>query len=411
LKQRIPCTPEYRRDLFDQVRSLARSRLVVRDELPPEHSRFRLAVTGHVVRLAAMDVWKDAIARPVNTAILYLVLFVWWILPLVLYALGRFAFNTIVGSTNGISDLGSAWFYSAVGAFLGLGILAGVASLASARRSLVPARVYTFLAIFIGALFTAEGLRSALHGPPYTVEQFTRIYTLLGSPLIGLLVVLSDAIERVIARMVERRQRAVVPESAAIVHLLHASFLARGDAWRRVPVVREMLLDDLGIVSNAFLTDFPNTFRSGDPIADAASARHYVAVAEGIRSLKKLVLVPRADSSAKLRAKTQAAATALLEGAWDMLPRQDPVRLGQTTLVSVWRAARAVLVAIVPVAFLALAKRYGVELPPELKQFAEIGAWVWAFVGLMIAIDPDFATKISTSKDVWSFLRGKGGSG
>ncbi|HJQ37131.1 MAG TPA: hypothetical protein VKB93_08330 [Thermoanaerobaculia bacterium] len=346
---------------------------------------------------------------PAERLLAFLLVIVCLILPVLLYVFGRWVFHTLKPLAGVVDDIWWGTFGPVIGVLVGGAALISIAQhAAKSGRSLVPPRLYTFLTIFLGAVFLAMGVGLAFQGPPYDVRQFGSIYAFLGATAVALMAFSEGSMARVVSRLVELRQGTVAPESVAIVHLLDAAIFMAGDQWRTDRDRRWRVLYDLDIASKTLRRDFPATFRSGDPIADAAAAQHYAAVAEGIRGLKKLVLVPRADSSEVLPAKAQAAAWTLIEGAWDTLPRHDPPAIApRGILAAVVRAMRAVFVAVLPVAFLAITRRYGYELPGDIKQFAEIGAWVWAFVGLMMAIDPDFAAKITTTRSFSSLLSGK----
>ena len=394
---------EYRLELRRSFVSVACARCRLRRQIPDSHAPLKRTVADHVFRLARLEVWKKPIARRLDDGLFYL--------TGMLGFLGLVAAFAAASWTNFLQvsggDVASALFISVIGVFAGLLVLAAPLAIAkSATRSLISPRTYTFTAIFLGAMFIAIGVRILLQPPPLQLSHFTWAVILLGSTTLALLLPLSGVIARMVEAIVEGRAAAVAPDSIVIVHLLEARRVA-AEAWRENADVRRRLLEALDVVSRTFRRDFPLVYRSGDLVADAAAAKHYIAVAEGIRSLKKLVLVPRTNSADVLREKTLTAAIAMLDGAWDALPRQDPVREPRGMIGSVASFVRAIVLAVLPAIFLIAAAKYGYELPRDTKPVVQIAAAVWAFVGLMMAIDPQFATKITTTKDFITLAFGK----
>lgn len=64
---------------------------------------------------------------------------------------------------------------------------------------------------------------------------------------------------------------------------------------------------------------------------------------------------------------------------------------------------RFLAVALLPVLVVSALDAYQ-RLPPQFSTYIVTGAWVWAIVSLLSALDPRFGEKLSAFKDLPNFL-------
>lgn len=406
--QHIPGTSAYRRRIRRDILDIAHVRRLAAFMLPESHARTdKRLVRHHANRLAVIDVWVYALLRPLKMIRGISLISLLFFGPLLLLFVAAPSPNPFSSS---VVSAFQAWLACVIAAWAVLLILAQpVVQVEEGSKGFVSLHGYTLLAVVAAALAIAAGAWILLNRQPLRLASFAAAAGLLSAVAAICGVLLFNSLERLVTLWVKRRQAAIEPESVIIVRLLHASLMAVGDKWRFDRLRRKELLADLEAASMTLRHTLPRTRRSGDDVTDAWATQHYAAAGEAVRSLKKLVLVPRANSTEQLQSKTRAAVVAILDGAWDSLPRHDPPRVATSLVAGTGRFMRAIAVAALPALFLVAAKANGFALPGEIRRFAEIGAWVWAFVGLMIAIDPDFAAKITAAKSVTSLLRGPSG--
>ena len=148
----------------------------------------------------------------------------------------------------------------------------------------------------------------------------------------------------------------------------------------------------------------PANLLAKDPFHSAWDQRAYSERAAAIRDLKKWVLLPLDCTRRDLEAKLRSILYLLAEGNWGALNRLDlPSQPPLPFWTRISHLARAILLALVPLAFVAasffVVKRLGGSIPASLQQWAPTVAVGWAAISLLSLLDPRFSEKIALFKD------------
>lgn len=156
------------------------------------------------------------------------------------------------------------------------------------------------------------------------------------------------------------------------------------------------------------LEAMPAHFPPDDPIHMIWTPNVYGERADAIRDLKKWVLLPLDCTPHDLEAKIRAILLLLVAGNWGALDRVQVPKLAPLPWWErVWYVARPLLIAILPPSLVVGIQWQHIQLPAPLDSWALPISLVWTAMCLLAALDPHFAEKISTFKDLPSiFTRG-----
>jgi hypothetical protein len=174
------------------------------------------------------------------------------------------------------------------------------------------------------------------------------------------------------------------------------------------PENRQALLGWLETGAACLEKFLPARLRGADPVTDAWMRERYKEMATGLRSLKKWVLLPRADTRAYFEARVLQTLREAARGDWDGLYREAPETLSrpqrlQILAGSIARAGRVLLAGSLPLLILTGLQRSGFALPPAIAASLTLGGIAWAAVTVLAWIDPDFKVKLdflSTVRDL-----------
>jgi hypothetical protein len=131
--------------------------------------------------------------------------------------------------------------------------------------------------------------------------------------------------------------------------------------------------------------------------------RYYLRRAAGLRKLKMRACLPTPRNLEYLQQEIRRVLDFAAAGNWDQLPTTD---LPAITPLS--RRARALnLIRFLAVASLPALVVSALDafqgLPPQFSAYIVTGAWVWAILSLLAALDPRFGEKLSAFKDLPNF--------
>lgn len=232
------------------------------------------------------------------------------------------------------------------------------------------------------------------------LERLERLDLSATESLLRQLAKCRDAIKALQHALTETGGKFVVDEAPAYKADLHLQHL-------------KTRADILAILENAArsLEAMPEHLPSGDPVHTAWAKNVYGERADAIRDLKKWVLLPLDCTRRDLETKIRTILLLLVAGNWGALDRvQVPKAAPLPWWERVWSVGRPLLIAILPPALVVGIQWQHIQLPAPLDTWALPISLLWTAMCLLAALDPHFAEKISTFKDLPSiFPRGSKG--
>jgi hypothetical protein len=176
------------------------------------------------------------------------------------------------------------------------------------------------------------------------------------------------------------------------------------DRWTDLSFKREVSsdLEDLAVCVEYGLRI---QLRSGDIATDLWLSRTTSRIAAGIRSHKTWVLTPKPDTYEHLLTYLAATFVQAARGEWDSLEQRHPRRIPRSGR---WRqqlvgAGRTLVLAVAPLAALAVLQQTQWALKGDGATQAIAGALLWAAASLVVSFDPLAGTKLSTIKALGGF--------
>jgi hypothetical protein len=183
---------------------------------------------------------------------------------------------------------------------------------------------------------------------------------------------------------------------------LVAEFKPEAPIWL-TPAIRDELLGDLESAARC-LEFFQRRFASRGSAFDAEGGQYYLRRAAGLRRFKTRVCLPNSENPGYLQEEIRRLLDSIAKGAWDTLPFADPP---PRTLLP-WREralklVRSLTFALLPALIISVLDANH-RLPPQLSAYIVSVAWIWAIIGILSALDPQFGEKLSAFKDLPGFL-------
>jgi hypothetical protein len=176
------------------------------------------------------------------------------------------------------------------------------------------------------------------------------------------------------------------------------------DRWTDLSFKREVS-SDLEDLARCVEYGLRTQLRSGDTATDLWLSRTTGRIAAGIRAHKTWVLTPKPDTYAHLLTYLADTFVRAARGEWDSLEQRHPRRIPRSGR---WRqqlagAARTLVLAVAPLAALAVLQQSQWALKGDGATQAIAVALLWAAVSLVVSFDPLAGTKLSTIKDLGGF--------
>jgi hypothetical protein len=399
----VPGTREWRRKIRkDLVEQAKFHRLVHFRFENDDRLRVRLPLRRNANNLAMLDVGEEQAAWLISRFML-------------LMTLVGIAVLFVVFARRGPQFSIGFQVFAAIAAFVlefPLAALMFSASEASERALIFgPRRFYLFLSALIGTSYATMAVRLFFKGAAMTRLEYVGGLAMSFTSFVALVIVVSQGVLAMIKRYFKWRRIASFPESVVIDNLLSVSL------WSNDPTTTTRshvgkLLDDLEAASVA-VTCIPQRLPMLDPATAAWTKRQFAGIATAIRDLKRLVIVPQPDSEARLQSATREMILALVQRNWSAIARVEPPQIVRSTVIGrTLHAIRTIVVAIGPITVLTLLRpRLSQTLDAELLKGIFTAAYVWAAVGVMMVIDPEFTAKLGGA-NLSSFLGGgKAGKG
>ncbi|WP_091304075.1 hypothetical protein [Amycolatopsis tolypomycina] len=126
--------------------------------------------------------------------------------------------------------------------------------------------------------------------------------------------------------------------------------------------------------------------------------------AEAVREKALWVALPKADTQAALRSFVVELMTTVLDGTYDELPDSPATKWHRVRAVVVF--LRALVIGALPIGVLWLIHRFGVQLPSPVGATATLFAVLWAFVTLLMVVDPALRERADLVRSVTGLLSG-----
>lgn len=160
---------------------------------------------------------------------------------------------------------------------------------------------------------------------------------------------------------------------------------------------------------------FPRQIHSGDIVTDTWMREKAKRYASALREKKKWLLTPKHDTYDYFARNIIITLDCLINDHWDDLEEVEPERLSvpqlqHTIVLFLLRLLRATIVALLPIICIYIFNKAFIAFDRIIEQYLYVGAFIWAFLSFIIALDPNFSIKMSAVKDIADLLwpsRGK----
>lgn len=126
--------------------------------------------------------------------------------------------------------------------------------------------------------------------------------------------------------------------------------------------------------------------------------------AHAVREKALWVALPKADTQAALRSFVVDLMTAVLDGTYDELPDSPATKWRRVRAVAVF--LRTLVIGALPVGVLWLVPRFGVQVPGPVVDTATLFAVLWAFVTVLMVMDPALRERADLVRSVTGLLSG-----
>lgn len=338
------------------------------------------------VSLAHLEVWRSVAGRVVGAiAIIAVAVSFWiWIFPEVASIKRFVAYAMFMGTFTAV-------------------MLYPIIAISERKKSraVIPDQFLISVSIFIGAIYVFSYIR--LLGVGGFWPDILKL-SLLVAVGIGVFFLLLTAVQGAITSLGNRRSSALYPRATVAYYLVGAEWIAGGGKWLHLVEARTILLEELEFAARALEHDMPRKTASGDPVTDAWLVEQLAQAAAAIRELKHHVVLPAADSVETLATKLHEIAVAFTKNRWSELPKAEVKRLSvRTAGVRLLEIVRSIVIAAIPLGAVTLLSALKVQVP----ELVMVAAYVWAAVSIITVIDPDFASRLKTVKEVLGLTGGK----
>jgi hypothetical protein len=138
--------------------------------------------------------------------------------------------------------------------------------------------------------------------------------------------------------------------------------------------------------------------------------QYYLRRAAGLRKLKMSACLPTPRNLIYLQQEIRRVLDLAAAGNWDELPTADLPAITPLSLRErAFNMIRFLTVALLPALIASLLDAYQ-RLPPQFSTYIVTGAWGWAILSVLFALDPRLGEKVSAFKDlpnIWKILGSK----
>ncbi|HEY9620687.1 MAG TPA: hypothetical protein V6C78_09975 [Crinalium sp.] len=201
------------------------------------------------------------------------------------------------------------------------------------------------------------------------------------------------------------QKKALYPDSLIVSWLVDTLVLVeiRSTDWTDV-TIRKQILSNLEKLAVLIQHDLSRTLPSGDIATDLWQRESAAQKAAAVRSLKKWVCHPKADTREQLIKRLSNDLVHVATGNWDALERIAPEKG-----VQLWRnwiifMSRLLFKASLPLLLLWIFQQTPLALKGDPAQFVTIGVFILAALTLLMELDPNFGSRIATLKDITQLL-------
>lgn len=214
------------------------------------------------------------------------------------------------------------------------------------------------------------------------------------------------------AKLVDLFIRRLIP-SSYIVHKIIKSLLKlrrENDIYKEV--YRSLLIEEINCVAGCFQHDMPRLIRAFSASDRLILEKDYRKIANGFRSLKKLLYSSSGNSRFELFTRLGHNLESLLVGAIDELPHvEDELVLGVTkreiAVNTVTHLLSVVTRVAVPFLLLWVLENLGLGVPEEIQNYLLAGAFAFSCLILLIELDPNFSQKLDLLKQIQELIQGR----
>jgi hypothetical protein len=207
-----------------------------------------------------------------------------------------------------------------------------------------------------------------------------------------------------------RRQRSIQHPDAVVVYwmLRMVYSIERNPArWQEISF-KNNLMYALEEIARCVERDLPNVLQTRDVEHQVWFQHRTKAISASLRSLKKWICLPRADTREKFLAHISSQFIHSAQGHWDNLSCEDPQTASASSRLSkLLRYVRIGIGAVLPLSVLWLVQKLALPLEPSTAQYATIGAIIWFILSVVFAVDPFVGQKIGAFRELMQAFPGE----
>jgi hypothetical protein len=148
---------------------------------------------------------------------------------------------------------------------------------------------------------------------------------------------------------------------------------------------------------------YSSQLRTGDPGTDKWTSQFFTRIAVSLRTLERSVITPGPDTKKQVTDQLAPLLVHAVHGQWGQIDCDQFVEISDTQkwYVRVAFVVRTIITAILPLSLYLLAKQIKPDIViGSLSDVMAVGAIIWGFVSVYVAMDPLFAAKVATLKDI-----------
>jgi hypothetical protein len=173
--------------------------------------------------------------------------------------------------------------------------------------------------------------------------------------------------------------------------------------WHELPF-RDNLLSRLDAIAILVQGDLRRAWRTRDPDLSQWLGDYTAAVASSMRDLGKWLITPRVDTRDHFLERLRDLLVCVARGDWDGIPRDlvPPTKPEERWFARPLRGVRILVTSVIPITILWLLTLLKVALAEPAKTYLYAGAFLWAAIAWIAALDPLYAVKIEAIKNLMS---------
>lgn len=173
---------------------------------------------------------------------------------------------------------------------------------------------------------------------------------------------------------------------------------------------KKTLILQLEEIAQCFDRSLPNQLSSEDIITNAWLRQAMREVATSLREKKRWLILPKSDTQSHFIDEISHSLICTIDGNWDALHRMKPEALSSNlTNSQLWRSrlfesVKTILIAIFPTIAFLIFEHTIFPITEPIYSYLIIGLFIWTVMVFIVALDPNFSTKISAIKDIKGLL-------